>query len=162
MSRTKALREDIESIQSDAEWRLMGLEELEERFVTEMADMSEERLAKIVMRLKPGAFDKFRRKLWDAQDIEPDPNDQYASFDRSMPVMTLLKRCLLIRMMTEEDERAVSALNQQLTMLSLMMDPEAIAELTGMPLDDNDIEEDDYEDEDEDSDEDMESDESDE
>jgi len=149
MSRTKAIRLDIESVRADAAWRLMTFEEFEERFVTEMVDMSEARLGKIIQRLSPQSFNQFRKKLWDEQAIEPNPDDTYESFDKSMPFMVLLKRSMLLRLVVLEDDRDRRALNQQLGMLSLMMQPHVVAALTGMPLDEDDIDEEEEEEEEE-------------
>jgi hypothetical protein len=134
MSRTKALRKEIASVGSEAAWRMMPLQELEDRFVTEMSQFPEERLAKVIQRLSSRDFEFWTKKLWDAQDIQPDPRDQMASYERSMSVMVVLKRSLLLRLAVEPDAAKRTQLNQQLGLLSLILNPAAVAEITGMPL----------------------------
>jgi hypothetical protein len=114
---------------------MMSLDELEERFVNEMSQFTEQRLGRVIQRLDERSYDFWTKKLWDAQDIEPYADDEYASYNRSIPVMIVLKRSLLLRLPVEEDQSRRRRLQQQLSLLSLVLNPDAVAEVTGLPLD---------------------------
>jgi len=133
MSRAKTLRSEIHSVGPEAAWRLMPLEELERRFVHKMLEFSEDHLGRVIQRLSDHDFDMWRKKLWDAQDIPPEQDGH----NRSMPVMLVLKRSLLLRLAVEQDPRKRRNFEQQLSLLSLILDPEMLSEITGSPMDES-------------------------
>jgi len=115
----------------------MSSEELEERFVNKMIEMTEERMGKIIQCLNDHTFEMWCKKLWDAQDIPPDMD----GYNRSMSIMIVLKKSLLLRMATENREYDRSRMQQQLSLLSLILNPGALAQLASLPIDDDDINE---------------------
>lgn len=132
MSRVKALQRKIHSVGSEAAWRLMSFEELERHFINEMLQLPEDRFARVIQRLSDMDFDMWRKKLWDAQDIPPDQD----GYNRSMPVMLVLKRSLLLRVTVERDATKRRHFEQQLSLLSLILNPEMLSKM-GFPMDED-------------------------
>jgi hypothetical protein len=128
----KYLAEELERT-TEGEWRFMSLEDLEVRFVMPLLDMSERRLARLLQKISESSFDFLTKKLWDAQDIPPN----MGGYERSMNVMLLLRRVLVVKMATCGDELSQAQrihLTKQLGLISVILDPQGLAQRTGLPL----------------------------
>lgn len=122
----------IESVGSDLQWKMMPLPRFEQDFVAIAINMDEEQLGQVVTTLSEQAFAGWTKKLWTEQDMMP--NDEYDAYERSKPIMIALKRSLLLRIPVENLASKRASLQQQLALISLILNPTMIARKTGLPL----------------------------
>jgi hypothetical protein len=124
------LKEEIEAIDGELRWKLLPTEQFEQRFVSALNAYSEAKLAQLICQIKESSFDWLIKKLWTEQDLMPSTEDSETddAYARSMPFMTALKRCLLVRLDCEKDAKRVAHIQQQLAMISLILNPEMLAE----------------------------------
>ena len=127
---TALFRQHIERVGSEVNWRRMSLLDFEGRFVSVALQLSEERLAKVIQPLDEYTFSCWTKKLWEEQDIPADQN----GYAKSLNMLRVLKKSLIVRLMCEEDHGKRLKLQQQLALLSLILDPAGFAEKTGMAL----------------------------
>jgi hypothetical protein len=124
----------IESVGSDLQWKMMPLQVFESKYVSVVNSLDETSLAQVMAAISERSFLSWTKKLWTEQDMLP--NDEYDAYERSKPIMIALKRSLLLRMSIEEDRSKRTALQQQLALISLILDPAMVAKKTGLPLSD--------------------------
>jgi len=122
----------IESVGSDLQWKMMPLAKFEKDYVSVAINMDEDELASVMTELSDQAFTCWTKKLWTEQDMMP--NDEYDAYERSKPIMIVLKRSLLLRIPAEESASKRLGLQQQLALISLILDPQSLAQKTGLPL----------------------------
>ena len=77
----------------------------------------------LVTSLTPRTFDWFRKKLWTVQDL-PEEADGY---NKTIHIVTVLKRLLLFRISISDSPAERSGLTQQLAHASLILSPTLIA-----------------------------------
>ena len=122
----------IESVGTDLHWKMMPLHKFEQDFVSVALNLDEEQLGQVIAALSDQAFAGWTKKLWTEQDMMP--NDEYDAYERSKPIMIALKRSLLLRIPVEELASKRASLQQQLALISLILNPTMIARKTGLPL----------------------------
>lgn len=137
----------LEIVQSEANWRNMPLTTLEEHFLQPILQLSEDETIELVTSLSQRTFDWFRKKLWTVQDMPEDVD----GYNKTIHIVTVLKRLLLFRIAVTTSPTERSGLTQQLAHASLILSPTLIANALPNGEDENDGEdEDDCEEDDED------------
>jgi hypothetical protein len=116
---------------SDLQWKMLPLEKLQD-LVDIAIEMDEEQLGQVITTLSDQAFAGWTKKLWTEQDMMP--TDEYDAYERSKPIMIALKRSLLHRIPVENLASKRASLQQQLALISLILNPTMIARKTGLPL----------------------------
>jgi|JI10StandDraft_1071094.scaffolds.fasta_scaffold10354_8 hypothetical protein len=135
----------LEIVKSEANWRNMPLTILEEHFIQPILQLSEEDTMLLVTSLTPRTFDWFRKKLWTVQDL-PEEADGY---NKTIHIVTVLKRLLLFRISITDSPAERSGLTQQLAHASLILSPTLIANALPNGHDDEDDQDDGEDDDDE-------------
>lgn len=120
---TTVLLKKLEAIGSEANWRKLPIDVLEEHFVEPLFDLPEEDMIELVSSMSQQTFDFFRMKLWTVQDM-PEEEDGY---NKTVHIMTVLKRLLLFRIPVTDDASKRASLTQQLAHISLILSPTLIA-----------------------------------
>lgn len=139
MDQPLSLKDTIESVRGEAQWKLMSLAEFEDSFVTPINQLSENELLTLIGALNQQSFAWFTKKCWTEQDMQPTEGDtNYSSaYERSKPIMIALKRCLLLRMHVERSPKERAHLEQQLAIISLILRPDLVAQKTGLQAQDS-------------------------
>ncbi len=127
-----SLIDDINNIADELVWQRMPFEEFEEKYVSQLYALSDDDLQDVVSKIKNRSFDLLIKKLWTEQDISPVHFDD--AYERSISIMIVLKKCLFFKLEMEQDERKQLELQKQLGFISLILNPQLIAEKTGLPL----------------------------
>ncbi len=137
------LIESIEGIRTEQKWRGLPIDVLEDKFIKPFLDLSEDEVVAVVTTLSAKSYDMFRKKLWTAQDVPEEEN----GYDRTIDIMTALKRLLLFRLPVAVNPSERTSLTQQLAHASLILNPVLIAGRIGQRADDDDDDEPDGSDE---------------
>lgn len=128
------LQSRIQSVGRELQWKLMPSAKFVTQFVTVANDMSENELSILINNLNEETFTNWTKKLWTEQDIQPDPDNYNAAYNESKPILSVLKRSLLVRIVKEKDRSKRIALEQQLALASLILEgPERLSQITGIP-----------------------------
>ena len=131
---SKQFRQKMVDVGRELQWKLMPFDTFMSQFVSVAGAMSEEKLLRVMSKLNDETFSSWTRKLWTEQDIQPDPNDYEAAYETSKPILAVLKRSLLLRLVSEEDNQKRIGLQQQLALASLILEgPDSLSRVTGIP-----------------------------
>ncbi len=134
---SKEFRKKIESVGRELVWKFMSSEKFITEFVQVATTMSNKSMYMIISRLDDYTFGCWIKKLWHEQDIQPDPDNYRAAYDQSKPILEILKNSLLIRITVEQDNSKKLSYQQQLGLVSLILDPKMVSSATGYTLEEN-------------------------
>ena len=121
----------IEAVGPELKWRAMPLDRFNADFVDVISSLSDVDLAMVITRLSEKSFDNLLAKHWTEQDILP--SDEYDAYELSKPIMVSLRRCLLCRQRMEFGGRLANQ-QQQLAMITLILNPRLVATASGINL----------------------------
>ena len=118
---------------SEMAWKLVPKDQFLETIVHPLGELGDDDFTELVANLNDDVVSCLLKKLWTEQDIPPEEN----GYEESLPLMRMIKRVLLIRVGLcssglRESQRM--QLKQQLALISLILNPEGLAEVTGLPL----------------------------
>lgn len=121
----------IEGVGSELKWRAMSFDQFKSDYVDVISSLSDVDLSMVITRLSEKSFDFLMAKHWTEQDILP--SEEYDAYELSRPIMVSLRRCLLGRQKIEYGGRLANQ-QQQLAMISLILNPRLVATATGKDL----------------------------
>jgi len=145
-TRIKRFCKRLKSVGSEAAWRTLPSSKFADKFVDVAFGFSEKHLTKVIQQLDEQTYSCWIKKLWTEQDIEPCEDNYNDAYDESVPTMIVLKRSLLLRLVSEQEPQKRMSLQQQLAHISLILaGPEALGGIINAQednLEEEDIEED--------------------
>lgn len=124
----------LEDVETELVWRKMSMKHLEKNFVEPMIRLSEDSLGAVVQGISRNTFQLYCKKLWETQDM-PEEQDGH---NRTMNIVTVLKRTILMRLPVIEDAVERSHYTQQLAHCSLILNPILLERAMSVTLDEAD------------------------
>lgn len=125
----------LENVGDEANWKNYPSARFYSDIIEPAHNMSDTRLARVISALSDKSFNGFMKKLWTEQDINPmDDDGDGISYERSKPIMKVLQRCLAYRYEAETNLTKKTHIQQQLALISMILDPSFVAKASGKPL----------------------------